>query len=234
MKNKNIIILVVLTISTVIILNLPFGNFILYPFTILGTWFHEMGHGLTAMMLGAEFYKLEIYSNGSGVATHSVGNYLGAIGNGIIALGGPLGPTFAGTVLLIASKKEKSSKIILLILGVFMILSVLIWIRSLIGALIIGLLGALIIYITYKKNYNIYSIVAQFLGLQAFASTYQSFDYFFSSGGSIGTNYYQSDTGFMQQYLLLPYWFWASFIILVSIVLLLFSLKSLIVTNKKI
>ena len=28
---------------------LPFGNYLVYPFTILTTWFHEMGHGLTAL-----------------------------------------------------------------------------------------------------------------------------------------------------------------------------------------
>ena len=31
---------------------LPFGNYLTYPFVILTTWFHEMGHGLTAMALG--------------------------------------------------------------------------------------------------------------------------------------------------------------------------------------
>ena len=34
---------------------LPFGNYLIYPFMILATWFHEMGHGLTALAFGYEF-----------------------------------------------------------------------------------------------------------------------------------------------------------------------------------
>ena len=34
---------------------LPLGNYLLYPFAILTTWFHEMGHGLTALLLGWQF-----------------------------------------------------------------------------------------------------------------------------------------------------------------------------------
>lgn len=234
MKNKKVIVLVILAISIVIIMNIPFGNLILYPFTILGTWFHEMGHGLTAMMLGGDFYKLEIFPNGSGLASHSANNFLGSIGNGIIAMGGPLGPTIAGSILILSSSKEKISKIVLLILGIFMILSVIVWVRSFFGAIFIGTLGFLIVYITYKKNYNVYSFLAQILGLLAFTSTYQSFDYFMSQGGSINGNNYVSDTGFMEQYLLLPYWFWGGFIVLVSIVLLFLSIKTLLKINEKI
>lgn len=34
---------------TVVLWQIPQGDYILYPFTILATWFHEMGHGLAAI-----------------------------------------------------------------------------------------------------------------------------------------------------------------------------------------
>ena len=43
---------------------LPFGNYLMYPFVILTTWFHEMGHGLTALMLGQNFDQLQIFADG--------------------------------------------------------------------------------------------------------------------------------------------------------------------------
>ena len=46
----------------------PFLGQVRYPFLLLGTWFHEMGHGITALILGGKFEYLEIYSNGGGVA----------------------------------------------------------------------------------------------------------------------------------------------------------------------
>ena len=41
---------------------LPFGNFLIWPFVILTTWFHEMGHGLTALLTGNAFDLLVIYA----------------------------------------------------------------------------------------------------------------------------------------------------------------------------
>ena len=32
---------------------LPFGSYLIYPFAILTTWFHEMGHGLTALLMAS-------------------------------------------------------------------------------------------------------------------------------------------------------------------------------------
>ena len=52
--------LVAAAIVTAIMWQIPIGNYILYPFSILATWFHEMGHGLMALMLGGQFQKLEI------------------------------------------------------------------------------------------------------------------------------------------------------------------------------
>ncbi|WP_170005714.1 M50 family metallopeptidase [Pseudopontixanthobacter vadosimaris] len=45
-----------------------FGRILLHPFTILATWFHEMGHGIPAMLSGSRFERLLIYPDGSGVA----------------------------------------------------------------------------------------------------------------------------------------------------------------------
>ena len=40
----------------------------LYPFTLLGTWVHEMGHGLGALLCGGRFDRLEIFEDASGLA----------------------------------------------------------------------------------------------------------------------------------------------------------------------
>ena len=71
---------------------LPLGNYIIYPFAILTTWFHEMGHGLTANIVGQEFVQLEIFSNGSGVAQSLIENDASRFARAAIAAGGPLAP----------------------------------------------------------------------------------------------------------------------------------------------
>ena len=224
-KTKNLFILAAFAIATIIIWNVPGGYYILYPFTILGTWFHEMGHGLSVLLLGGEFHYLDIYSNGSGLAVHSGSLYLGNFGRAFVAGGGPFGPTIAGSLFIAASKKEKISVYLLPSLGIILLLSVLYYVRSVFGILIISLFGIIILYISFMTDIKWKLLTLQLLGVQACLSVYMNIGYLYSKGASIGGNQYVSDTGVMENALLLPYWFWGIIIIIFSIFLIFKSLK---------
>jgi len=200
----------------------PYGNYILYPFSILATWFHEMGHGLAAILLGGNFLQLQISADGSGFAIHSGRLFLGSIGRALVAAGGPMGPPIAGAILILASRSFKTASISLKILGGFLLFSVLIWVRSLFGIVAILLLGLIILGIGLKANrwFQVFSI--QFLGVQACISTYHQLDYLFTrTAGPLGL----SDTGQIQQQLFLPYWFWGGLMAIASFAILVQSLR---------
>lgn len=131
--NSRLLWLLLAAFITVALWQMPFGNFILYPFTILATWFHEMGHGLTAIALGGRFEKLMIFPNGSGLAYHSGGLAFGAVGKALVSAGGLMGPSIAGAALLLASRQRKSARQVLFVLGTLLIFSTLIWVRALYG-----------------------------------------------------------------------------------------------------
>ena len=214
--------LIAAAIATAFLWQLPGGDYILYPFTILATWFHEMGHGLMALLLGGQFQKLEIFSNGSGVATYGIQSSLGPIVPAIIAAAGPMGPPIAGAALILASRSFRAATLSLKILGSFLLFSTLIWVRSWFGLLAIPLLGLIILGIALKAPRWAQGFVIQFLGVQACVSTYHQLDYLFSqSAGSLGL----SDTAQMQRYLLLPYWFWGGLMAIASLVILVQSLR---------
>lgn len=214
--------LIAAAFATTILWQLPAGNYILYPFTILATWFHEMGHGLMALFLGGNFLKLEIFGNGSGVATYAVRSTLGPIGPALVAAAGPMGPPIAGAALILASRSFKASSLSLKILGGFLLLSTLIWVRSLFGFVAIPLLGLIILGIALRTPRWMQGFAIQFLGVQACVSTYHQLDYLFSySAGPLGL----SDTAQMQRYLLLPYWFWGGLMAIASLVILVQSLR---------
>jgi hypothetical protein len=227
-NNRSLIFLLIFAVLTVVLFNMPFGRYILYPFIILGTWFHEMSHGLMAIAMGGNFHKLELFADGSGFAVHSGGLLLGPIGNAMVAAAGPLGPTIAGSLLLIASKHIKVSKFSLYFLGFFQIISSLIWIRSLFGVIIISLFGILTLFVAYKGSERMQKLTIQFLAIQAFTSLYLSIDYLFSRGGVVAGSSFSSDTGVMAQNLLLPHWFWAVAILLLSLLMIYASLKSVL------
>ena len=214
--------LIAAAIATALLWQIPGGDYILYPFTILATWFHEMGHGLMALLLGGQFQKLQIFSNGSGVATYGIRPLLGPIGPAMVAAAGPMGPPLAGAALILASRSFRAATLCLKILGSFLLFSTLIWIRSWFGLVAIPLLGLIILGIALKAPRWAQGFAIQLLGVQACVSTYHQLDYLFSrSAGPLGL----SDTAQMQRYLLLPYWFWGGLMAIASLVILVQSLR---------
>ena len=218
--NSRLLWLLLAAFSTVALWQMPFGNFVLYPFTILATWFHEMGHGLTAIALGGRFEKLMIFSNGSGLAYHSGHLALGSLGRALVSAGGLMGPPIAGTALLLASRQRNSARQALFVLGVLLLLSTLIWVRSLYGWLMLPVLGLVVLYLSLESIAWLQTFSVQFLGVQACISSYRHLDYMFSHSATIGGKTMLSDTGRIAQQLFLPYWFWGGLIAIASALIL--------------
>lgn len=214
--------LIAAAIATTLLWQVPAGNYILYPFTILATWFHEMGHGLAALLLGGWFEKLMIFPNGSGVAFHRGALFLGPIGRALVAAAGPMGPPIAGAGLILASRRFKSAHWSLLVLGSVLIISTVIWVRSPFGLVAIPLLGLLILSIALNSPRWMQGFAIQFLGVQACVSTYHQVDYLFTRTAGPGM---LSDTGQIEQQLFLPFWFWGALMAIASLVILVQSLR---------
>ena len=195
---------------------LPLGNYLIYPFTILTTWFHEMGHGLTGMVLGHEFERLVIFTDGSGYAETRLDSDAGNLSHGLIAAGGPLGPVMIGAALILASSRRKQWKPALLVLAGLIALSALIWVRSTVGLVVLPLVGAAIAWIAYRGKDWAQRFSLQFLGVLAAMSMLRDWDYLFSHSAVIGGQPMLSDTGAMEEALLLPYWLWAIVLLAIS------------------
>lgn len=207
---------------TIVLWQVPAGDYILYPFSILATWFHEMGHGLMALLLGGNFQQLQIFSNGSGVASYSLARSLAPVGPSLVAAAGPMGPPIAGSALILASRSFKTASLSLKILGGFLIFSALVWVRSPFGLIAIPVLGLIILLVGLRGPRWLQGFAIQFLGVQACISTFHQLDYLFSfSAGPLGI----SDTAQIQNNLLLPYWFWGGLMAIASFAILFQSLR---------
>lgn len=224
-KTKNeAIVFIIMSIGTVSLWQFDIGQTLMYPFTILSTWFHEMAHGLSAWILGGDFQKLEILPNGSGAAYFTTDVIFGELGIAIVAAAGPIGPGIFGSFLILTSK-SKYSRLILLIFSLFMFASVLLWIRTWFGAIFIAIFSIMLFFLTIFTNENWLRKISTFLGIQAIISVYQSFEYLYSTSSDYFSFSGKTDTEVIQSILILPYWFWATAIILINIVLFYFSLK---------
>ncbi|MGB9913657.1 MAG: M50 family metallopeptidase, partial [Candidatus Kapaibacteriota bacterium] len=194
MRKKNLRLAIILIFINIVFLHFSILNIFLYPFIIISTWFHEMGHGITALILGGEISKIKIFSNGSGIAHLSTKNYLGNIGNALIALSGPLLPPILGYVFLTSTKNKNRTRLLLLLTSVALFVSTLLWVRSNFGFFFLLLMSVFIFLISTLKGTKTQFVTAQIIGIQAFMSVYMSLDYLFSSTGEVNQSSLASDT----------------------------------------
>lgn len=204
---------------------LPLGNYLIYPFIILSTWYHEMGHGLTALATGNAFEMLVLNADGSGYAASRIEGGSISIDRALIAMGGPLGPSIIGAILILASSARKYWKPALLALAAALAVSTLIWVRSIIGWIVLPLIAAALVWTAWRGQDWLKRFALQFLGMLGALSMFSDWDYLFSESGTVGGQVMASDTGAMEAALFLPHWLWAVLIIAISGLMIGASLK---------
>ncbi|WP_166040051.1 M50 family metallopeptidase [Sphingosinicella sp. YJ22] len=222
---QRVAVLAGIALASILLWQTALGSLLLYPFTILATWFHEMGHGIAAMLTGRGFERLLIFADGSGVAEslRPADGY--GLTDALVAASGPLGPAVAGALLIVSSRSPTATRNALAVLGVALILSTLIWVRSLTGWLVLPALGLAIVLLALRGSRSWQAFFIQLLGVQACISVWRQFDYLFNPGGSVGGQLQRSDTGAIADALLLPYWFWGAAISAAILALLWWSFR---------
>jgi hypothetical protein len=220
---------ILFSIIIVFIWRTYYGYYILYPFTIMGTWFHEMGHGIMSIIVGGKFQYLEIFENGSGLAHSSYYDsdfyFNKNLALAMVTTAGLFGPPVVGSILILMSKNFKKSKIILYILSVSMLISVAIWVRTTVGVVVILSLGALLLFISVKAKPMIHQFVVQIIGVIAVVNTFRQIGYLYIEKVTIGgLEESFSDTGSIANRLGMTYYFWGTLILILSFVMLVYSL----------
>ena len=143
----------------------------------------------------------------------------------IISAGGPIGPGLAGAALIASSRTLKGTRIALAVLGAALLVTSVIWVRSLTGWLVLPALGLAILAIARQANPAQQRFAIQLLGVQAIISVWAQLGYLFTRGGTLDGRAQISDTGAIAEALLLPYWFWGIVLSAVNIALLWWSLR---------
>jgi hypothetical protein len=170
-----------LVVSFVVGNLVPFGGLILYPFTLMATWVHEMGHGLASLCVGGGFERLEIFGNASGLAHTTASQHW----DGVVCAGGLLAPPLLGATILATARGPKRARVVLAVLAAVMLASLVIWVRTFAGwvalPLVAGLLGVFARWASPREL----MFLAQFLGLRLALDTVTRIDYVFSDKATV-------------------------------------------------
>jgi len=134
-----------LLLVAALIRNIPI---ISLPFNWLESYFHEVSHGLAAMLTGGIIIKIELFPNGAGLCTTQGGSRF------FTAFMGYTGAAIWGALLYsLASVNQKLTKIVSGALLVLLITSCLFWVRDLLTlVIIVMLIGLLAVKIKWHQR----------------------------------------------------------------------------------
>jgi hypothetical protein len=195
--------------ATAALYAIPFGDLLAWPLLLLSTLAHEMGHGLTALLLGGDFQRLEMWVDGAGLAELGTPGF-GRLRHGLTAAGGLVGPAVAAAVCFTLGKTGGGARACLVGLGVLLLAAEVLVVRNLFGFVFVGLVAAGCLVAAAWCTPEGTRFVAVFLGVQLALSVFSRADYLFTRVATNPQGSFPSDVGQMQQALFLPYWFWGA------------------------
>ena len=198
----------------------PYGHYVAYPLVLLSTYAHEMGHGMTALLVGGDFESFVMAPDASGVAYLRIPE--SRLARAATSAGGLFGPALLAAAFFWLAKRSKTAHIGLLVFGATSLVAVALVVRSVFGWLFVGALGAICVTLAIKSTARVAQTVLAFMAVQLSLSVFSRADYLFMETAGTGP----SDVAHMADALFLPYWFWGIVCAAVSVLVLLAGIRT--------
>ncbi len=188
---------------------------------LFSTLFHELGHGLTAILVGGHFDKVTIAWDASGETLSRIPS--SAWRTALISAGGLLGPSIAAAGLFWSARgTDRRLKVATVVLGVSLCLIGLFTARS-VWALVFTIgLGPLLLFASRKWSRQALETAVVFIAVQLGISVFTRADYLFTKSAGPGR---LSDVQQIAEQLWLPYWFWGLLCGALSVVVLIWGFR---------
>lgn len=148
-------------LGLVVVAALFWNTWAVYPLKILVVFFHELSHGLAALLTGGSIVRIEVVAQEGGLCVTRGGNRF------IMLSAGYLGSLVWGGVILVLAARTHLDKIISAVLGVMLVLITLLYVRPFGGfGFVFGLLsGAALIAIGVFLSEDINDPLLRLIGL---------------------------------------------------------------------
>ena len=180
----------------------PYGQYVAYPLVLLSTFAHEMGHGVTAILVGGKFVSFEMYSDASGVAHLQLP--ASRLARAATSAGGLIGPAALAAVLFWLARRPRRARVGLAVLGVLCFVALVLVVRSAFGFLVVSVLGVTCTFLGAKASTRVAQVSLALMAVQLSLAVFSRADYLFTQSAGTGP----SDVAQMADALFLPYWFW--------------------------
>ena len=206
-------------VFTLLVYAVPVYGFLIgLPLIWLSTLVHELGHGITAAIVGGTFKQFVMYPDASGAASYT--GFLGPGRLALIAAGGLVGPAIVAAAGFIVARRAKVAQVALLIGAVALVLLTIVVVRNGFGVGFVLSLAALLALLGTRKNPEVAQITMVFFATQLAASVFSRGDYLFMEYAETAQGQMPSDVSQMAEALAGPYWLWGGVCALFSVVVL--------------
>ncbi len=184
----------------------PYGRFLGWPFVLLSTLAHELGHGIAGWLVGGEFVRFEMFADASGVAM--VRGYDSRFARATVSAGGLVGPAIVGALCFVLGRSGRRAKRAFYVIAATLAVLLVLVVRNLFGAFFVLLVIASAVAIARKAPEGLAQLAMLFTGVQLALSVFSRADYLFTDVAHTGAGVMPSDVANMAEALFLPYWFW--------------------------
>lgn len=158
-KSKSSLMVFAGLISLALIVSMiPIVN---WPFSWMMTFFHEISHGIAALLTGGSVVKINLYLNGAGLCTTR-----GGIGF-IISFAGYMGAVIWGGCIYIMAEKlnKRHTDEMALVLSGIILLSGIFWARDIMTIIIMIVMICLLLSVIKLQNNSFIKLAIKFIGV---------------------------------------------------------------------
>lgn len=204
-QRRSLLIFIAAAALTYVLWNVSAFDFLLYPLRLFVTFIHEAGHGIAALATGGQIGQLQVFANGSGVATTAGG------ARWLILPAGYIGAAAFGAALFYIAHRVPHSRVVSGVLGALIALIAVLYTAWFSTAWLVGVgMGAVLIALGYRGSDGLNLFVLNLLAIiTALNAVYDLIGLIqFSDSGMPGV---RSDAAaFSAEFApLIPAWFWA-------------------------
>jgi hypothetical protein len=164
-------------ITAAILVEIPI---ISLPFKWFESYFHEISHGLAALMTGGNIINIQLFPNGAGLCTTQGGSRF------FISFFGYAGAVFWGVVIYyFAAMHQRIAQIFSAVIILLLLSTIIFWIRDLLSFIIMAVLLAIILIKFKLQNLRYFQIMLQLIGAAVLLNSIKS-PWYLIDGRSLG------------------------------------------------
>ena len=147
----------ILLFAAVVIKQLPLVSI---PFNWLESYFHEISHGIAALLTGGNVLRIQLFTNGAGLCTTQGGI------NFVISFSGYAGATFWGwAIYKLASAHQRIAQIFSVLVFTLLVCSIVFWGRDLLTWFILAFLAFIFLLTIKLRKIHYLQRLMQLFGL---------------------------------------------------------------------